>query len=247
MQVMKFTLSVVGLLLAFVSGGAQRVVDITHADADVIGQERINGLVGGQVLSPVKFVKVTEGTPFFSDEWLDGTLVLSGGKVLDHIELRIDLLQHEVHYKGANGQEMIATTPIRAVTLAGATGPLTFVPGTPWRETDKALDGAWLQVLVNDKVSLLREIRKKMAENTPYGSSTIERTIAEADFYYLQMNGHFLRIESWSHLPELFGDKQQALVDYIRVNHLKGRKPEEYAQVVSYYNTLTGSQKITKG
>lgn len=243
---MKIILTIAVILIGGVPVRAQRVVYITHSDADVVGQQMINGLVGGQVITPVTYVKVTEGTPYFSDEWLYGTLLLVGGKVIKPLEIRLDLLQKEIHYKNAEGQEMIATTPVRAVTLAVPAGILTFVPGTPWRDIDKSLDGAWLQVLVNDKVSLLHEIRKKMAESTPYGGSTVERTITDVHFYYLQMNGKFLRIRNWSDLPVLFGDKLQAITAFIRDNHLKGRTPDEYAQVVAYYDTLIDSQKITK-
>jgi|SRR6185437_6390249 len=243
---MKIILTIAVVLIGSVFARAQKVVDITHSDADVVRQQMINGLVGGQVITPVTYVKLTEGSPWFSDEWADGALLMTGGKVIEHLRLKLDLLQKEIHYKNADGQEMIATTPIRAVTLSSPAGTITFVPGTPWRGIDKALDGAWLQVLVNDKVSLLHEIRKKMADNTPYGGSTVERTITDVHFFYLQINGKFLRIRSWSDLPALLGDKPQAVAAFIRDNHLKGRTPDEYAQVVTYYNTLIDSQKVTK-
>ena len=243
---MKTILTIAVLLTGVFSAGAQRVVDITHSDADVVGQQMINGIVGGQVITPITYMKVTEGTPFFREDWYDGTLLLSGGKVIDHLEIRLDLLKKEIHYKNSDGQEMIATTPVRAVTLYGPAGLLTFIPGTPWRDIDKELDGAWLQVLVNDKVSLLYETRKKLAESTPYGGSTVERTITDVHFYYLQLNGKFLRIRSWSDLPGLLGDKPQAVATFIKDNHLKGRTPDEYAQVVAFYNTLIDAQKVTK-
>ena len=246
MQTMKSCLLLLLTVVLAADAGAQKVVDITQGDADVIGQERITGLVGGQVMSPVKYVKVIEGTPFFREEWLQGAIVLNGGTLLGHLDLRLDLLRHELHYKNGDGQEMIATTPVSAVTLSAGGGNFTFVPGTPWREVDKALDGAWLQVLVNDKVSLLREDRKKLSENTPYGSSTTEQTISDADYYYLRMNGQFLRIRTWSRLPEMLGDRKKAVLEFIATNHLTGSTPEEYTQVVTYYNTLIDSQKITK-
>ena len=201
MQAMKIILPVCFLLRAAVPSAAQKVVDISQVDADVIEQERITGLVGGQIFMPYKYVKVTEGTPFLQDDWSEGSLLLSGGQQIDHIELRLDLLHHEVHYKDSAGQEMIATTPVRAVTLAAPAGNLIFIQGTPWREIDKVLDGAWLQVLVNDKTSLLLEIRKKVIENTPYGGSTVEQTITETNFYYLQMKGRFVRVRGLSDLP----------------------------------------------
>jgi hypothetical protein len=95
-----------------------------------------------------------------------------------------------------------------------------------------------VQVLVNDKVSLVRQIKKNVKVTTPYGSSTDEEVIADIEVYYLQISNQFIRIRNWDALPILLQDKKDQVLQYIHSNRLHGRLPEEYAQVVNYYNSL---------
>lgn len=215
MQTLKSIALLLGTVFCGALAGAQKIIDITNADArDVVGQEQLAGIVGGQIIEPVKFVRLVQGSPYFVDDWSPGTLM--------------------------------TTTPIRAVTLNSNEGICTFVPGAPWKDVDNALDGAWLELLVNDNVSLLRQIRKKLNEEIPYGGSTAEQTITDFDFYYVQLKGRFVRLKGWSDLAGLFTDKRQQIDEYIRMNHLKGRSFKEYTQVVTYYNSLLNAQKVTK-
>lgn len=232
---MKWLLVLVcGLVFLRLKGSAQKVVDVTRTDADVIGQERVNGLMGGQTIPLYQYVKLTEGTPFYKEDWSKGVIVLKDGHAYRDLELKLDLLHHEVHYKAPDGSEMIATAPIQMVSLDEAM----FIPGTPWKEMDKMLDSAWLRVLVNNKVSLLLEMRKKVRESTPYGSATTEEAIIDEDIYYLQMKGQLIRIRSWAELPGMFGDMKPTLIQYIKEHRLRGRSPGEYAQLIGFCNTL---------
>ena len=231
----KILLSAVAILIGGITADAQRGLYMP-GDGDAVAQTVLSSLGPDHTSYSVKYAKVAEGTPWYRDEWSDGTLILAAGKEVDHIPLRIDLFGKEVYYKSADSQELVLTTPLRGLILAGPGGRAVFVPGTPWRSVDKALDGAWLQLLVNDTVSLLHEIRKSMVDRTPFGGSTVS-IISDFDIYYVQMNGEFLRVKSWPDLPAMFGDKKEVLNKFIKDHHLKGHNPDDYAQVVSYYNT----------
>lgn len=238
MAAMKIILVTAVLLTGGISADAQNAFSrFGMGDGDVVAQQVLTGLGPDHFSVTPKYAKVTEGSPYFREEWSEGSLLLESGKVAEHIQLRLDLFGKEIHYKNADSQEMILTTPTRAVMLIGPEGHSFFVPGTPWRGIDKALDGAWLQVLVNDTVSLLHEIRKSMIDRTPFGGSTVS-IISDFHIYYVQMNGQLLRIPSWSDLPAMFGDKKETLTKFAHDHHLKGRTPDEYAQVMAYYNTL---------
>lgn len=227
------------ILLCYALGArAQKVIDITTTDADVVGNERIRGLIGGSIFPIDKYVKIVEGSPYYWDEWSTGTLVLGNGAAYQHIDLKLDLLNHEVHYKDADQREMILTTPVREIILRPGLDARIFIPGKPWAGVDKKLADAWLQVLVNDTVSLLLDIRKTLVESTPYASSTAEQSIRDKEVYFLLKGGTLLRVEKWAHLLDLLGDKRKQLAQYIKENDLTGEAPLEYAQVVAWYNKL---------
>ena len=226
------------VLLAALSASGQRVVDISSGDVDVVTQQRPIGLAGGSIFPEYKYIKVKEGSPYYRDEWCKGILVTENGTAFHGLELKLDLLNHEVHYKDSADREMVLTTPMRKIIIWPGLDARTFIPGKPWASTDKSLEKAWLQVLVNDSVSLLLDIRKKLVEITPYASSTAEQTINDEEAYWLQKGGNLVRIKHWDDLPYLLGDKKGQVAKFIKENDLTGDAPIEYADVVAFYNTL---------
>jgi hypothetical protein len=220
------------------TAGAQRVIDITHTDADVLRNERVQGLTGGSIFPPDKYIKVKEGSPYYWDDWATGTLVLDGGTAYQNLQLKLDLLNHEVHYKDASDREMILTAPLREIVLRPGLDARYFILGKAWADVDKRLADSWLQVLVNDKVSLMLDVRKKLVETTSYASSTAEQTIEEKNVYFVQKGGQFLKVTKWSELLDILGDKRNEVARYVKEKDLTGEAPVEYADLVAYYNTL---------
>jgi hypothetical protein len=228
-------------LILFITGTvqAQRVIDISDNDANASYSEQLSNFVGGTIFPIDKYVKVKEGTPYYDNEWCTGTLIVGTGTVYQNLQLKLDLLNHEVHYKDANDREMILTVPLKEVVLRpGGLNARTFIPGKAWAEADKKLADSWLQVLVNDTVSLLLDIRKKLTETQGYSSATTEQSISDSYVYFLQKGGQTNRVTRWSQLLDLLGDKKTEVGRFVKENHLTGEVPGEYSQVVAYYNTL---------
>jgi len=227
------------LLFIVCAAQAQRVIDITGHDIDATRTEQLSGIVGGTIFPGDKYIKIKEGSPYLYDDWCTGTLVLGSGIAYQNLQLKLDVLNHEVHYKDARDQEMILTTPLKEIILhAGGLDARTLIPGKPWVETDKKLADSWLQVLVNDTVSLMLDVRKKLTETQGYNSATAEQTINDSYIYFLQKGGHLNRFTKWSQLLDLLADKQKQVARYAKENDLTGEAPLEYAQLVAYYNKL---------
>jgi hypothetical protein len=227
-------------ILSSVLVRAQQVIDVTKINYD---QASANGNItvsaNGVISSPVKFVRIVSGTPFFAENWMKGTLVLEGGKAYANLWLRLDLLDNEINYKDANGQEMTATSPVQYISLIdSATGAkYDFVQGAQLGIGDKLLSKTFFQVLVNDKVSLLRHINKKIQENLTYGSATQEESIVTINAYYIRMKGNLSRFK-WDDWQVLFKDKKDQLSAFIKDNHLKGRTEADFIKLVRYYISL---------
>src|SRR5215813_8777887 len=91
------------LLLSASLVNAQRVIDVSKTD-----QSPFRGLfyvVGGNPFSMVKYAKVTEGSPFFKDDWMKGSVIVKSGEQYDNQLLRLDLISNELHYLDSMGQE----------------------------------------------------------------------------------------------------------------------------------------------
>ena len=76
-------------------------------------------------------------------------------------------------------------------------------------------------MLINDKVSLCRLIKKTIHEDIAYGTSTTEEQINSADWYFIQINNSFVRVKTWADLVQLFSDKKDAVDQFIHSHHLK--------------------------
>ncbi|HMH24173.1 MAG TPA: hypothetical protein VK563_20460 [Puia sp.] len=222
------------------TGMGQRVIDVTNADAVQMGKGIPIVLSGSEPFSMAKFVKVTSGTPFFTEQWMRGMLVPATGKAYANLLLRLNLLDNTVIYQDDKGQELTATTPLKRIMLRDSlTGvEYNFVLGSELNNTDRELKGTWFQVLVNDNVSLCKQHKKRIIDNTSYGSATVEQTISTIDLYYVYKNGVLTPVKKWSELLDQLADKKDKLYPYISANHLRGRSEQDYIQVVNYYNSL---------
>jgi hypothetical protein len=234
-RLLSFTL----ILFITCTAQAQRVIDISSSDANASYSEQLSNFVGGTIFPIDKYIKIKEGTPYYDNEWSTGTLIVGTGTAYQNLQLKLDLLNHEVHYKDADNREMILSVPFKVVILhAGGLDARTFIPGKAWAEADKKLADSWLQVLVNDKVSLLLDLRKKLTETQGYSSATTEQSISDSYVYFVQKSGQMNRVTKWSQLLDLLADKKTEVGRFVRENHLTGDAPLEYTQVVAYYNTL---------
>ena len=218
---------------------AQQVVDLTNNEYKMTGDGMAVTAVNGLIYSPVKFVKVTAGTPFFKEQWMKGILVAEGGQAYKNLMLRLNLMDNEVNYRDANGQEMVTTSPIKYVILTDSSVGVKyeFALGDQMKNADKSLARTWFQVLVNGKVSLCLQMNKRIHETIPYGTATTEQDIVTINYYYLQMNNNFTRFK-WEDWQDPFKDKKDQLAQFIKSNHLKGKSAEDYTKLVQYYNTL---------
>jgi hypothetical protein len=239
---MRFTtLCILALLIAGYSGMAQKVIDITNTDASSMGMGLPVSTIGGEPFANVKFVRVTSGTPFFSENWMKGTLVpTTGSKAYKGLLIRLNLLDNSVNYRDQHGDERVAQTALKFILLTDTTNgaEYSFIHGSQLSLTDKTLQKTWFQVLLNDKVSLCKQLRKSISEPNAYGSATAEQIIDTHPVYFVRMKDDFIPIKKWDELQGLFKDKKDQLTQYIAANHLKGRSEADFIQLVKYYNSL---------
>lgn len=195
---------------------------------------------GGEPYSLARYVRVVEGSAFFDDNWRLGSMVLPAGKKYDSIELKIDLLADEIHYKDKAGNPLIATTSIREIWLQDekAKKKFHFVHSSFIGSNTAAATG-WHQLLAEGKVLLFKKHIKEIVEVKPYGSATNEQHINTVYRYFLLHNNVFSPLKSLSAIPELLSDKTEELRLYISNNKLKGKGDSDYISLVSYYNSLT--------
>lgn len=231
---MKFLLSL-SLLFFGVTLYAQKTVDVTTGNVSALSPSFFN-VVGGEPFVFAKFAKIVEGTPYFNDEWMKGSIITREGRQYAGVLLKLDLYDNEVHFQDAKGTEMIAVTPLQKIVLFDTTAQrvLNFVEGS-YISTDKQLTG-WYQLLTEGNVSLFKLLKKQIRESKPYGSATIEQSVYTSTHYFILTNGSFTEIKKIKDLPALLPGKNEQVTQFVK--NLSGKHDEDFIQAVTFYNGL---------
>jgi hypothetical protein len=237
---MRYLLIAAAYFLFCQTARSQQVVDVNSDKFSWNDPTSTLNNISGQVYQPVEFVRITAGTPFFDEQYMKARLFDANGESYASHSVRLNLFDNEVNFLDAHGNEMVATTPIKKIQLTDTTTgtQYLFVLGDQIPEADKAQARVWLQVLVNDKISLCRQIKKTIHKIPAYNTATTDEEIVSVDYYFIRMNANFTRVKTWGDLLQLFADKKDAIDQYVHDHHLKGKSAIEYTQLVQYYNSI---------
>lgn len=182
-----------------------------------------------------KYSKVTDGSPFFSDEWLKGKFYSSDGRVYDNLSLRIDLVENDIYYLNDQSQEMILKTPVRQIILSNilTSQTFTFIKMDQLCQSNSKI---WFQVLDSGKAWLLKTQLKKIIEHKPYGSSVTEENIISNVNYYLFYNQVCYPIKTAIDLWEKLNDQLPGFEEKTKVKGTGKKTEEELIRLTGQFN-----------
>lgn len=223
-------------LLALQAQAQNNVVDVDKNTKPLDNREFYTN--GGFPLSSTKYVKVTGGSPYLSENWMKGTIVTPDGAEFNNLRLKIDLLDNSVVYLNNNGEEMIAVAQLNKIalrdTVTGKTHLLLNSATVPGYIGDKA----WLEVLTSGNVTLYKQTTKIISESKAYGSSVTEQNIRSSEKYLVNVGGVITRVKKVKDIADLVPSKKQELLSQIDKEKWSGKKEIDYIKAVEYYNSL---------
>ena len=214
-----------------------KVIDVGKEDVRITASQFYTG--GGEPVSNAKYVRLVSGSPYFNEAWMKGSLDLSDGRGYENLWLKIDLTDNSLLYVDAEGKEMIATSVIRNITLIDSVSgkKYDFVHSSFIRGSGK-IERGWYQLIVSGMATVYKHFTKIINEAKPYGSATYEQTIVTGYNYFLLTDSVFSPIKKFKALTDMLKNKKDELNQYISSRNLKGRSDSDYADLVSYYNSL---------
>ena len=225
------------ILLLFIvltiNTNAQRVVDVNK---DNVNAAALVLAVGGEPFSSVKYVKVVEGTPYFREEWMRGSVTLKDSNEYLNLRLRLDLVANTVEYISKTGQQLVASSALREIRLVDSITGKSFRFIHSSTIPAKEVTTGWYEVLVEGKATLLKRIHKEIQETKPYSSATTEQRINSVNQYFLLSNKSLSRVKKIKDLPGLLPDKKELLLKKIDEQKLTGKNEQDYMELIRYYN-----------
>ena len=102
-------------LSAFYSGYNQVVVDVDKTRIPVSNQVFYSA--GGYPVSTAKYVRLVSGSPYFSETWMKGSILINDSTEYGNIRLRLDLLDGSLGYLNAKNEEMISFQTFKGISL----------------------------------------------------------------------------------------------------------------------------------
>jgi len=225
------------LCVAVISTRAQKTVDVTKSDVSAMSPAFFN-VVGGQPFVFAKFTRLVDGSPYFNDNWMKGSVVVNGGTQYSGIYLKLDLYDNEIHFQDQKGNEMIATIAVQKVLLVdtAAQRVYNFINGE-FIQSNSRLKG-WYQLLSEGKAILLKKFNKQMQEFRPFGSATVEQSIITSSRYYILYDGNSTEIKKIKEMAGILIDKKDEITQYIKSNNLSGKTDADFIGLINYYNQL---------
>ena len=177
-----------------------------------------------------------EGTPMLFDNWKTGKVILSNGQVypLDKLNFDASRLKFIYSIKDTVFELQDNVNQVKIDDNQGSINELLF--------RNDALPGKtyFVQVLTKGKVSILRQFSKR-----PEGENYTNGIVNETRKYVLRtadvvlQDGNIIPVTyDSSTLTQLTADKKNEVDKYIKENHLKPKKEEDFLKVISFYNSL---------
>ncbi|HEY0041133.1 MAG TPA: hypothetical protein VGB71_10750 [Flavisolibacter sp.] len=233
---MRSSITAYALLLSCVAH-SQRSIDVTKVDN--IGMNTFFS-VGGAPFVNAKFVRLKSGTPYFSDNWMKGKGLAAEGKVYSAPAIRLNLLDDQIIFMDATGNEFVASIPLKQLILIDTINAkeYNFFHATDFPTTVQ-LKSRWYLNLVTGRAELFVTHRKQLYENKPYGSATMEQEIGTVEQYFIYTGGVMHEVRKPKEIPGILLDKKPELEAYLKKANLKDLPlPMQLSDVVSYYNNL---------
>ncbi len=224
------------LILSSQSLFSQRAIDVDKYDGNALA---FFNNVGGDPVIRAKFTRLVEGSPYFENNWMLGSVVIED-KHYEKILMRVNIFDRTLEFRDNNGQEMTCNMPIRQVVLTDSIQKLryifqssNFLPANPDLKPN-----TWLQLLADGKTAVYKFHKKHLTEIRPYGSATYEQRISTTNVYYLLLNDQWVRVKKFSEIPSILSARKDQLTKFIQANSLNGKDDYHFARLISYYNTL---------
>jgi hypothetical protein len=186
-----------------------------------------------------KYPTFANGTPYFLEEWVSGDIVLTSGEVYKNVKMHLDLVENSLQYISPDGVELIATGPIKSITLRDSVNgkEYKFVHSSSLGGST-TVDPGWYLVLVSGSATFYKHISKTIVEPKNYSSSQTEPSVTTNSEYFLYTDWSLSQIKKIKEIPTLLKDKADDLDKYITTKKLSGKSEKDFVSLIEYYNSL---------
>jgi len=195
--------------------------------------------MNGQAMLVNKYANLVSGSPYLEDAWQEGKLMIAENQAYIPLTFKLNLLDNTLHFRDSTGRELITNRRVKDLVITNPNyGEMHFTQVDAIPDQTNSGSNVWVQVLVNGRASLYKYIRKQLVETRPYGSSSVEQRINDAEFYYMLLDGKMMRVKKVKEILDAISDKKMELEQYVKTSKLPEKDPASFRQTIEFYNHL---------
>ena len=200
----------------------------------------LNDHLGQPVLS--KSYTDINGSPYLFEDWKRGSVTVAKGTTYEGVNLMYDQVADELIFKNAKGESMVFAEPVREFSFKVENNDA-VIKEQVFRNGFALVDGAkpytFYEVLVDDKIKLLKRTSKDVVEEASYSSATKVKSFQTSTSYYIAQNDKLVKVKNdKKSVLSALSNKKAELEAYIKANRLDLKKETDLAKLLTFYNTL---------
>ena len=181
-----------------------------------------------------------QGNPYLKDEWSDGKITFSSGRILNQFKLKFDCVNNKLLLQ-FSGSTFAAESKVKEFVIyqkeGRRTDSMVFRKGFP--SVGLANNETFYLVLSEGKVMLLELYTKNILEEKQMATSDIQRRFIEQESFFILRDGIMYEVKKErGSLPDILTDRSEEIKKFIAENQLKMRSGEDFAKVVNKYNKM---------
>ncbi|RYY07899.1 MAG: hypothetical protein EOP43_01850 [Sphingobacteriaceae bacterium] len=182
-----------------------------------------------------------KGSPYLSDDWAKGSVLLNNMQAYSNIEVKYNEYTDKLHFRGKNDETLNFSDKVKefTITYTKETNLITEHYRSGYNNIPGIETDAYLQTLSEGKAQLLKKTLKKIQTNNEYGSISTNKSFVPSIRYYI-INGEkasMIKKDKKSVFSAL-GNKQSELESYSKTNNIDFKKDADLINLITYYNGL---------
>ncbi len=198
--------------------------------------------VNGQSMLKNKYDPAIEGSPYLKSEWDSAKLILTNGKVIPQVFVKLNIESNELYYLDSTKTELI--------TMSGIVKKLyflnfydkdsiRFVFKTGYPKIDKQDETYFYQVYTEGKLELLQKSYKYIREIKKEMTGEISKDFIDNSKLYLYVNKTMMEFKKGkTEILALLNDKEKEIEQYLATHKISFKKIPDLIQLFNYYNSL---------
>jgi len=179
------------------------------------------------------------GSPYFNDNFVKGSVKLSDGKKYDNVYLQLDEVKSTLLFKDTKDtkEAMEYSLPVSEFNLNLENGTVANFKKVASDEKNTG----FYQVIYDGKFSLLKRTRKSVVTKATYGTANVEKNInAVTVFMVVSPDQKFTPVKADKKaFLQYFGSKSGDMETFISKEQIDFKKDADLVKLFAYFNSLS--------